>query len=1286
MPNTDIDSQARRVFLDLLDHPPQDRPAKLDALCAEDDTLRRAVRGLLSAHDDACGFLERPVLLETRTATSPASTADEPERNAPDGDGLVGCRIGQYEIRRRIGAGGMGSVYEARQEQPRRSVALKLIQPVSASPQSLRRFTREAEVLGQLHHPGIAQIYEAGVARIIPPDAEADGDRRSVALHAEPVPFIAMELIRGLSIDRYVRENQLPLRKRVELVALLCDAVDYAHARGVIHRDLKPANILIDEFGQPRVLDFGVARLTQSGAPVTMQTEVGQLVGTLAYMSPEQVDARPGDLDPRSDVYALGVLLYELIAGRPPYRLPQHSLPEAARIIRDDEPSRLGSLDSRFRGDIETIAARALEKDRARRYVSAGELSADLRRYLDDKPIVARPASAFYHFRKFTRRNKALVAGLCGTMLALLAGMIFSAHFALRAAQQRSVAESKTAEAERLAYNASIAAAVAAYDDGDLTAARLNVAAAPAALRGWEWEFVNWASRPVLATVRNPAPIAHVHVSHDESLLAVIGNDNSVTLWEITPPDPRSTTTANAPFGRIWRRLVSPATLEPTLCRITRDRRLLMLCETGFGACVWDLEAGKRLWGVDHKVFGDFSPDGTLVVMPAGQYGVGGIHDARTGELHRKLVGVRTGGANNLAAFHPDGTRVRIDSVIYDLRSGAQLAYFGQPYQIALNSDWSRLARIYPDFKIEAIPTRAILNSATWMDPWWPEFPVWSPDDMTIFATSAPGLTKVFDTNLAHVGTLRLPGLHQRIGDGTLLISWTRDGDIELRETFASGVYHLEQPPKFIGCSSAISADCRRVAIGDWGHVRMHSAASGEVLWCVPRPRAMHAAVAFADDGGRIAVGDSVMHVSVLSAHNGVELSQAMVGFVPRAILWLAASTEANAPACIVVGGSGGQLRRMSADDPAGQLLTIGQHESPINALALSRDRRILASGSGDGVVIPDVGAHSTRRNDNTIRLWNTRTWECDRVIVVPAAVTSLAFSPDGRSLAAGLASDRVQVFDLSGGEATASWTGAGDVRALAYHPSGDRLAAFSGATLRLWDTADRVEVATIPVPQTRMHAAAFAPDGSSLIASGRTTSVMRLDTRRSAANPAKWFELNWAYHRVMDNRRAINADIEPSLATDPALPESVRQAAQRTIRTTGDQLGYLVSDAILNIRERHTDGPEALVKALRRLEIAREMDTSVTLTYAIALFHAGRLAEAIREARCSIELREADGAAPSPGAFALLSLAHAKLGELDASRAALERMSELGADDKLPLEEIELVELASSGDSEPAP
>ncbi|MCC6678606.1 MAG: serine/threonine protein kinase [Phycisphaerales bacterium] len=315
--------------------------------------------------------------------------------------------FGRYRLLRLIGSGGMGEVYEAEQDHPRRKVALKVIRADVLSPEAATRFEHEAKILGRLQHPGIARIYEAG----------------RVAAHGVMMPYFAMEFVDGRPLLDYIRQNHLGLRARLDLFVRICEAVEHAHRMGVIHRDLKPANILTDASGQPRVLDFGVARVTESDVQATMfKTDLGQLVGTLAYMSPEQISQDTEGLDTRSDVYSLGVVLYEMLSGRAPYHIDALHLPEAARVIVEKAPAPLSATDRALRGDIETIVNKALAKERERRYQSVADLAADIHRFLHDEPITARPASVAYQVRRFAARHTGAFTASAVAAVAVMAG------------------------------------------------------------------------------------------------------------------------------------------------------------------------------------------------------------------------------------------------------------------------------------------------------------------------------------------------------------------------------------------------------------------------------------------------------------------------------------------------------------------------------------------------------------------------------------------------------------------------------------------------------------------------------------------------------------------------------------------------------------------------------------------------------------------------------------------------------------------------------------------------
>ncbi|MBL9001941.1 MAG: serine/threonine protein kinase [Phycisphaerae bacterium] len=329
----------------------------------------------------------------------------------PSGGEVVSLpeRIGHYKIHRLIGAGGMGAVYEAEQDQPRRTVALKVMRGALSSPQASRRFEYESELLARLRHPGIAQVYEAGT--------------HTEASTGLAVPYFAMEFIpEAKELCQYADAHNLDRAARIALFQRVCDAVQHGHQRGVIHRDLKPANILVDSAGNPKIIDFGVARAsTEEGDPrVTQQTTPGQMIGTLQYMAPEQCGGDSGDIDVRADVYALGVILFELLSGRPPYELEGKSLFEAAMIVREDPPTRPGTIVRDLRGDLETILLKALEKNRAQRYDSAADFAADLARHLRCEPIVARHIGVAGRLTRWVKRNRAVATVIAASSVVLI--------------------------------------------------------------------------------------------------------------------------------------------------------------------------------------------------------------------------------------------------------------------------------------------------------------------------------------------------------------------------------------------------------------------------------------------------------------------------------------------------------------------------------------------------------------------------------------------------------------------------------------------------------------------------------------------------------------------------------------------------------------------------------------------------------------------------------------------------------------------------------------------------
>jgi eukaryotic-like serine/threonine-protein kinase len=479
---------AKDLFRVALDRPPSEREDFV-ARHGRDDAVRSEALRLLRLHAEPSEFLDPPM-----------ATPDNP-------DPMIGRTLGGFRIERLLGTGGMGVVYEAMQERPRRRAAVKVLHPGRLSPRIQQRFEFESEILAKLHHPGIAQVLAAGTFEI------NGGAQR----------WFAMELIDGPTLPELLADAALTRAQRVDLLISLCDAVQHAHQRGVIHRDLKPDNIRVARTDsgpgplQPKILDFGVARLIDHGPQAPMHTAAGELVGTLAYMSPEQLSGDPERIDARSDVFSLGVIGYELLCGRPPHGAARTGVAELIQDITTKEPIRAGSLDPALRGDLELILAKALEKSPDRRYQSAADLAADLRRHLRHEPVSARPATILYQVRKFSRRNRALVGGVAATLLALIAGIVVSTR-AANAARD---------EAAKARYEADKAAAINNFITNDFLMKLLAAANAPGDAR----------RLPIAELVEKAADSIPTMFDGQPALEAAVRNEIGTIHYNLGNPD-----------------------------------------------------------------------------------------------------------------------------------------------------------------------------------------------------------------------------------------------------------------------------------------------------------------------------------------------------------------------------------------------------------------------------------------------------------------------------------------------------------------------------------------------------------------------------------------------------------------------------------------------------------------------------------------------------------------------------------------------------------------------------
>jgi WD40 repeat protein/predicted Ser/Thr protein kinase len=987
--------------------------------------------------------------------------------------------IGRYRVVRRLGEGGMGTVYEAEQDDPRRTVALKVMRPGLDSPELRKRFTQEARILGLLHHAGIAQVYDAG--------ASADGRL-----------YFAMEFIHGRQLGEHVRVRGLPAPARLELVARVCDAVQHAHAQGVIHRDLKPANILVEESGQPKVLDFGVAHATGGGGlDTTAHTRTGQILGTLGYMSPEHVSGDPRAIDARSDVYALGVILYELLAQRLPYQLDHLPLPEVIRMVQEVEPSRLGSINASFRGDLETIVSKALAKDKARRYASAGELAAELRRHLANEPILARPPSALYHLRQFARRHKALVAGVLAVFAALLVGTVVSLLFAWRAAENAAVAannaavaQDKAREATYQAYRARLAAAVAALSNNDVADAARHLDAAPKALRGWEWRHLS--SR----------------LDDSSDLLRLRPGDPAFLLWGpeglrvgaltrtgLRFRDESGREFPERPFPRFanWTAIRAGPASEWVFADWENPRLVRLRDETGRVVCM----IKHRERGLTHLAL---SPDRARVavamVSEKAPHHIS-IYDTATGEEQATCSACPD--QVHALAFRPDGRRLAAGGDgavihIWDAVTGKELTqcrgHTSKVLSIAFRHDGARLVTAAHDGTVRQWDA----GTGRPVEPPYERHTaevfaaVYSPDGQRIASAGADRTVRLWwadgrqDQAVLRGHTEDLAALAFS-RDGRRLVSTTSDlwysqgdGTARFWEAAPAATLPILAGHALYVYPVAYSPDGRWIASGSWDHtIRLWDAVTGEACARLPHDGVVRA-LAFTPDGARlVSGGDFRGKLLVWDLSTGRIQGRAPLG---KSVRTVAVSPDGARIAAGLY--AKGEFTMSMSDVATGREIGTGAGAP----FAFSPDGKWLAGRDADGktVVLWDAqtlqpvahlrghtneihsaafdragGRLLSASNDHTVRLWDVATGECLRVFEGHTdLVFTAVFHPDGRRIASGGRDRAVWLWDTDSGQEVAHLPGhTSYIWSLAWSPDGNTLVSGSGdSTVRLWDTA----------------------------------------------------------------------------------------------------------------------------------------------------------------------------------------------------------------------------------------